>query len=280
MTAEELRREIEALAATERPARERARTAVGLLLEALESGAVRAAEPAPGGAWRVHAWVKHGILLAFRAGDDRPLELGAVFHFRDRDILPTWSGARGDAAPRIVPGGTTLRRGSHLAPRVVIMPPSYVNVGAWVGEGTMIDSHVLVGSCAQVGAGVHLSAGVQIGGVLEPIGALPVIVEDRVFVGGGCGIFEGVRVGEGAILAPGVMLTRSVPVHDLVHGRVLRAGESEGPLVPPEAVVVPGSRPATGDYAQRHGLHLQAPMIVKYRDRRTEAAVELERALR
>jgi 2,3,4,5-tetrahydropyridine-2-carboxylate N-succinyltransferase len=181
---------------------------------------------------------------------------------------------------RVVPGGTTVRRGSHIAVGVVIMPPAYVNVGAFVGEGSMIDSHALVGSCAQVGRGVHLSAAAQLGGVLEPVGATPVIVEDEAFVGGGCGVYEGVRVGRGAVLAAGVVLTRAVPLYDLVHERVLRATDDRALAVPPGAVVVLGARRAPGSFAERHGLQLQAPVIVKYRDAGTAAALALEEGLR
>jgi len=271
--------EIERLAAADDPPREATRNAIERLLEALESGVVRAAAPEDGG-WRVVPWVKRGILLGFRIGANRAAALPPVFHFRDRDTFPTQDpGARGGDI-RIVPGGTTVRRGAFLAPGVVIMPPSYVNVGAWVGAGSMIDSHVLVGSCAQIGRGVHLSAAVQIGGVLEPVGALPVVVEDDAFVGGGCGVYEGTRVSSGAVLAPGVLLTRGTPVYDLPRERVLRAS-AERPLVIPEgAVVVPGSRPAAGGYARQQGLQLQTPVIVKYRDGRTAAAVELEEVLR
>jgi 2,3,4,5-tetrahydropyridine-2-carboxylate N-succinyltransferase len=252
---------------------------VAALIDLLAAGAVRAAEPAADGGFTVHAWVKLGILLAFRSGIDRPVEVGSIFRYRDRDTLPTWSGAGGEGAPRVVPGGTSIRHGAHLGRGVVVMPPSFVNVGAYIGARSMIDSHVLVGSCAQIGREVHLSAGVQIGGVLEPVGALPVIVEDGAFVGGGCGIFEGVRVAPGAVLAPGVVLTRAVPVIDLVRGQTVR--EVDGVLaIPPGAVVVPGTRPASGPYARAQGIQLQTPVIVKYRDGDTAAAVAIEQALR
>lgn len=280
MSPEELQAEIEALFEAKRPAAERARSAVSRLFDALEAGEVRAAEPGGDSAWRVHAWVKQGILLAFRVGEDRSGDLDPVFHFRDRDTLPTRGCGSAEGAPRIVPGGTTIRRGSRFGSGVVVMPPSYVNVGAWIDDGTMVDSHVLVGSCAQIGRNVHLSAGVQIGGVLEPIGARPVIVEDGAFVGGSCGVYEGARVGEGAILAAGVVLTRSVPVHDLVRKEILRGDEYGAPSIPPGAVVVPGARPAAGEFAAQNGIQLQAPVIVKYRDGKSDAAVELERALR
>jgi len=279
LTPLELEDAITTLAASEDPPRDRALAVIDALLESLERGRLRAAEPFEDG-WRVNAWVKRGILLGFRIGRDAPSGLPPIFHFRDRETYPTLDGTRIRSDVRIVPGGTTVRRGAFLDRGVVIMPPAYVNVGAWVGEGSMIDSHALVGSCAQVGRDVHVSAAVQIGGVLEPIGALPVIVEDGVFLGGGSGIYEGTRVGAGAVLAPGVTLTRATPVFDLVRDVVHRA-TAEGPLeIPAGAVVVPGSRPASGSVARQHGIQLQTPVVVKYRDATTDAAVALEDALR
>ncbi len=279
MSPERLRDRIERLAALERPPADEARAAVEALLEALEEGEARAAEPV-GDGWRVQPWVKRGILLGFRVGENRSSGVPPTFHFRDRDTFPTLDPAATGRNVRVVPGGSTVRRGAHLGDGVVVMPPAYVNVGAYVGRGTMIDSHALVGSCAQVGARVHLSAAAQVGGVLEPVGAMPVIVEDDVFVGGGCGIYEGTRVGAGAVLAAGVVLTRSVPVFDLVHERTLRA-TPEAPLsIPRRAVVVPGVRPASGPFAIGHGIGLQTPIIVKYRDASTEASAALEEALR
>jgi len=279
VNAEELKAGIEQLTDRPQPTREDSLDVLGELLAALESGSVRAAEP-ENGVWRVNRWVKRGILLAFRVGADRGEAVAPSFFFRDRDTMGTWNPNTTERSVRLVPGGTTVRRGAHLADGVVVMPPAYVNIGAWVGAGSMVDSHVLVGSCAQIGGGVHLSAGVQIGGVLEPIGALPVIVEDDVFVGGQCGIFEGTRVEHGAVLAPGVVLTRSVPVFDLVRDRVLRA-EPEAPLIiPRQAVVVPGSRPASAEVGRRQGIQLQTPVIVKYRESSTDAALTLEEALR
>lgn len=277
MTPEAIRAAVLQAAAREPLERPEAIEAVGRLLDGLEAGVVRSAEP-DGDGWRTNEWVKSGILLGFRTGVDRESSLGQVFHFADRDTFPTRpAGGRGT---RIVPGGTTVRRGAHLGSGVVIMPPAYVNVGAFVGAQSMVDSHALVGSCAQIGARVHLSAAVQVGGVLEPIGALPVIVEDDAFVGGGCGIYEGARVGRGAVLAPGVVLTRAVPLFDLVRECVHRA-DSDGTLfVPPGAVVVPGTRHVPGTFAEKHGIHLQAPVIVKYRDEGTDAALVLEDALR
>jgi 2,3,4,5-tetrahydropyridine-2-carboxylate N-succinyltransferase len=258
---------------------EQDRETVDALLDALESGEVRSAEPRNGG-WKVNSWVKEGILHGFRIGRNVSFEGNGLFRFRDRDTFPTWDPSKSGRNVRIVPGGTTVRRGAYLADGVVIMPPAYVNVGAWVGEGTMIDSHALVGSCAQIGSGVHLSAAAQIGGVLEPVGALPVIVEDDVFIGGNCGIYEGARIGERAVLASGVVITRAVPIHDLVKETVYRSDENGVINVPGGAVVVPGTRPTRGAYATRLGIHLQAPVIVKYRDKGTDASSTLEEALR
>ncbi|HKB69550.1 MAG TPA: 2,3,4,5-tetrahydropyridine-2,6-dicarboxylate N-succinyltransferase [Thermoanaerobaculia bacterium] len=250
-------------------------------LDALESGALRAAvrDPSSPTGWRVDREVKRGVLACFAASAETEVSAGP-FLFRDRDLLLP----RRDlpASVRVVPGGTAIRRGAHLGKGVVVMPPAYVNVGAFVDEDSLVDSHALVGSCAQVGKRVHLSAAAQIGGVLEPIGALPVIVEDDVFVGGNCGIYEGVVVKRRAVLAAGVILTSSTPVYDLTRGEILRSDPSNGvPLVIPEgAVVVMGSRPAPGDFAREHGLSLAAPVIVKIRDAKTDAKTTLEAALR
>ncbi|UCC72618.1 MAG: 2,3,4,5-tetrahydropyridine-2,6-dicarboxylate N-succinyltransferase [Gemmatimonadota bacterium] len=275
----ELRAEIERWAAQPSPSDpEAARQAVDRLLAALNEGSLRAAELGPGG-WQAVEWVKAGILLAFTVGRTTRYE-GPPFEYFDRDTLPLreTDGAGGNV--RIVPGGTSVRAGAYLAPGVVIMPPAYINVGAYVGEGTMIDSHALVGSCAQVGARVHISAGAQIGGVLEPIGLRPVVIEDDVVIGGNAGVFEGTLVGRRAVIAAGVTLTASTPLFDLVRGDVYRA-EPDRPLsVPESAVVVPGSRPASGAFAEAHGLQIYAPLIVKYRDERTDAATALEGALR
>ena len=258
--------------------RDESRAAVGSLLDALELGTLRAAEPTEAG-WIVNAWVKRGLLLAFRCGVNVGLSL-PPFHFRDRDTLPSQDPARDGRNVRVVPGGSTVRRGAFLADGVVVMPPAFVNVGAHVGPGTMIDSHALVGSCAQIGARVHLSAAVQVGGVLEPVGAMPVIVEDDTFVGGGCGLYEGTRIGRGAVLAPGVVLTRALSLYDIARERTIVADASGALMVPERAVVVPGSRPAGGDWARACGLSLYAPVIVKYRDAQTDAAASLEGALR
>jgi 2,3,4,5-tetrahydropyridine-2,6-dicarboxylate N-succinyltransferase len=243
----------------------------------LQSGSVRAAEPRDGG-WHVNAWVKRGILLGFRAGRVQEYPAGETIFF-DKDTVPPRRFKAGDGV-RFVPGGSSVREGAYLAPGVVCMPPTYVNVGAYVDEGTMLDSHVLVGSCAQIGRRVHVSAGVQIGGVLEPPNAMPVVVEDDVFLGGTCGVFEGTIVRRAAVLAAGVVLTRATAVYDLVK-ETIRRGTDSGPLVIPEgAVVVPGSRPASGAFATSQGVQLYAPVIVKYRDRSTNASVVLEDALR
>ncbi|HEX5581708.1 MAG TPA: 2,3,4,5-tetrahydropyridine-2,6-dicarboxylate N-succinyltransferase, partial [Gemmatimonadaceae bacterium] len=242
---------------------------------------IRAAERDEGGRWRAVPWVKRGILLGFRAGSivDMSPDEDSPFSFLDKDTYPTQRIAP-ERGVRVVPGGSTIRRGAHVARGVVCMPPMYVNVGAWVGEGTMVDSHALVGSCAQVGARVHLSAAAQLGGVLEPVNASPVVIEDEVFVGGNCGVYEGTVVRERAVLAAGVILTRGVPVYDLVHERVLRA-EGDRPLeIPAGAVVVPGARAISGEWAAARGLSLYAPMIVKYRDAGTDAATALESSLR
>jgi 2,3,4,5-tetrahydropyridine-2-carboxylate N-succinyltransferase len=268
-----------------------ARDVVAELLTELEAGRIRAAEPdaaAPGG-WRANAWVKHGVLLAFRLPGLRDYQASDILAARDRAAVGLVDLLDGEAARtavaagapiRVVPGGSSVRAGAHLEPGVTIVPPSFVNVGAWVGRGSMVDSHVLVGSCAQIGERVHLSAAVQIGGVLEPAGARPVIVEDDAFVGGGCGLYEGVVVGRGAVLGAGVILSGQGRLVDLVEERELR-GTPEAPLVvPPGAVVVPGTRPARGRYAERDRISLSVPVIVKMRDGSTDARTTLEGALR
>jgi 2,3,4,5-tetrahydropyridine-2-carboxylate N-succinyltransferase len=247
------------------------------LLDALERGDVRAASPGADGYWAANAAVKEGILAAFRLGIEEPSEAGTL-RFRDRDTLPPRNPLPDGV--RVVPGGTAVRRGTHLAKGVVVMPPAYVNVGAFVDEGSMIDSHALVGSCAQIGRRVHLSAAAQVGGVLEPAGAVPVVLEDEVFVGGGAGVYEGVCVRKRAVLAAGVILTASSVLFDLVHETEHRT-TAERPLVVPEgAVVVMGARPAPGAWGKCHGLSLASPVIVKYRDAKTDARTVLESALR
>ena len=255
-----------------------ARDAVAELLALLEAGEVRAATP-DGDGWRTHAWVSRGILLAFRFGRMAEPTAAGPLEFHDGDLLPP-RGVQGMPGVRVVPGGTSVRRGAHVAPGAVLMPPAFVNVGAYVGAGSMVDSHALVGSCAQIGERVHLSAAAQIGGVLEPPGAMPVIVEDDAMVGGQTGVFEGVRVRRRAVLGAGVVLTRSSVLHDLVHGRAIGAN-AEGVLEVPEgAVVVMGARPARGAWAVEHGLQVATPLVVKYRDDKTDARVALESALR
>ena len=255
-----------------------ARAAVADLLDALEAGDARAAAPDADGTWRANAWVKQGILLGFRVG--RIVDQSVPpFAFFDKDTYPARPFGL-DAGVRIVPGGSTVRRGAYVAPGVVCMPPMYVNVGAYVDAGTMVDSHALVGSCAQIGQRVHLSAAAQVGGVLEPIGAAPVVIEDDVFVGGGAGVYEGTVVRERAVLAAGTILTRSSRVYDLVNETVLRSGPDTPLEIPAGAVVVPGTRAVDSAFGREHGLSLSAPCIVKYRDASTDASTTLEDALR
>lgn len=253
--------------------------ATAAFLDALETGRIRAASPdpdAPDG-WRIHPDVKASILAAFGDRTTRDWSAGPLT-FRDRAAFPPRDLAGGPW--RIVPGGTAVRRGAHLADGVVVMPPSYVTVGAWVGAGTMVDSHVLVGSCAQIGSGVHLSAGVSIGGVLEPPGARPVIVEDDAFVGAGSSLLEGVLVRRGAVIGAGVVLTGTSRLYDLVRDEVI-AGTGDAPLVVPAgAVVVPGTRALDGPFARANGLSVSVALIVKDRDPGTSARVALEGALR
>lgn len=247
---------------------------------ALESGELRAAEPDPASTtgWRVNAWVKQGILLGFRLGVMREMG-GDEFSFIDKHTYPARR-FNVEEGVRLVPGGSSVRAGAYLAKGVVCMPPMYVNVGAFVDEGTMIDSHALVGSCAQIGRRVHLSAAAQIGGVLEPINASPVILEDDVLIGGNCGVYEGTIVRSKAVLAAGTILTRGTPVYDVVRGEVLRA-TAEMPLIIPEnAVVVPGSRSIAKGKAAEWGLSVYTPVIVKYRDEKTELSTALEELLR
>jgi len=248
---------------------------------ALARGEIRAAErgPPPENRWRANAWVKQGILLGFRMGTITEMADGPVLKFFDKDTYPLRPTTAADQV-RIVPGGSSIRDGAYVAPGVVCMPPMFVNVGAYVDEGTMIDSHALVGSCAQIGKRVHLSAAAQIGGVLEPVGALPVVIEDEVFVGGNCGVYEGTVVRERAVLAPGTILTGATPVHDLVRGEIYRAADDQPLEIPAGAVVVPGSRHVGGERGKAWGLSLYAPVIVKYRDAGTAAAVQLEDYLR
>lgn len=264
--------------------RDAARAAFAQLREALSSGRVRAAEPDASSAigWRVNTWVKQGILLGFKFGDtiDASMDHGR-WPFYDKDTLPMRKFKAGaQAGVRIVPGGSSVRDGAYIGAGVICMPPMFVNIGAWIGEQTLIDSHALVGSCAQIGARCHISAGAQIGGVIEPIGALPVIVEDDALVGGNTGIYEGAIVKARAVIAAGTVLTGSTPVYDLVNSRII-APAADRPLVIPEgAVVVPGARAVTGGKGPEWGLSLATPVIVKYRDSRTDTRTELEAWIR
>jgi 2,3,4,5-tetrahydropyridine-2-carboxylate N-succinyltransferase len=247
---------------------------------ALREGAIRSAEKDESGNWNANVWVKQGILAGFKMGEMVTMSFsGETFQFFDKNTYPLRPMNLDDKI-RIVPGGSTIRDGSFVGQNVVLMPPCYVNVGAYVDEGTMIDSHALVGSCAQIGKRVHLSAAAQIGGVLEPVGAVPVIIEDDVLVGGNTGVYEGTIVREKAVLASGVILTRSTPVFDLVKNTIYKS-DGEKPLeIPAGAVVVQGSRQITSGFGKENGLSIYAPIIVKYRDERTDAATKLEDYLR
>jgi 2,3,4,5-tetrahydropyridine-2-carboxylate N-succinyltransferase len=267
------------------PAPEDAEDTIDALLQALEDGRIRAAARDAGGTWRAVPWVKRGILAGFRVGrmiDQSVLgeaRVGRPFTFFDKHTLPVRPLTLDDGI-RVVPGGSTIRRGAYVARGVVCMPPMYINVGAWVGAGTLIDSHALVGSCAQVGERVHVSAAAQVGGVLEPVNAAPVIIEDDVIVGGNCGVYEGTVVRSRAVLAAGVVLTRGTPVYDLVHEVVRRAADDAPLEIPAGAVVVPGARAVRQGWGAEQGLSLQAPVIVKYRDDKTDLSTALEGWLR
>jgi 2,3,4,5-tetrahydropyridine-2-carboxylate N-succinyltransferase len=262
--------------------RDEARAIFAELRQALSDGLVRAAEPdasTPTG-WRVNTWVKQGILLGFRSGGlvDVSADHGR-WPFFDKDTLPLRRFTVSDNV-RVVPGGSTVRDGAYVAPGVICMPPMYINIGAYVGEGTLIDSHALVGSCAQIGRHVHISAAAQIGGVIEPVGALPVVIEDDVLIGGNTGVYEGAVVKARAVIAAGTVLTGSTPLYDLPNMRIIKA-EAGQPLVVPEgAVVVPGARAVTVGAGKDWGLSLATPVIVKYRDVRTDTRTELEQWIR
>jgi 2,3,4,5-tetrahydropyridine-2,6-dicarboxylate N-succinyltransferase len=256
-----------------------ARAAFLELKSALNAGTVRAAEQRADGSWHANTWVKAGILLGFRIGRLAPAATGGPFPFYDKDTYPLRPVGLDDGI-RIVPGGSSIRDGCYVARGVVCVPPMWINVGAYVDEGTLVDSHALVGSCAQIGKRVHLSAAAQIGGVFEPAGALPVVVEDDVLVGGNCGVYEGTIVRERAVLAPGTILTGGTAVFDLVHDRVYRR-DGDRPLeIPAGAVVVPGTRPVKSGPGREAGIGLYTPVIVKYRDEKTDTAVRLEELLR
>lgn len=262
--------------------RDGVREAFAALRSALSAGSVRAAEPddaSPSG-WKVNAWVKQGILLGFRFGVNADVSADhGRWPFVDKDTLPLKRIDVG-AGVRIVPGGSTVRDGAFLGRGVICMPPMYINIGAYVGDETLVDSHALVGSCAQIGRRVHLSAAAQIGGVLEPVGALPVIVEDDVLVGGNCGVYEGTVVKRRAVLAAGVIVTGSTPIYDIPHQRVIEPSPREPLVVPEGAVVVPGTRPIASGPGREWGLSLATPVIVKYRDERTSARTALEQWIR
>jgi 2,3,4,5-tetrahydropyridine-2-carboxylate N-succinyltransferase len=283
----DIEKRIDALAATRADATlpEDARDVVSQLLDALETGSVRAAEKdSATGEWRAVPWVKRGILLGFRVGgmidmSIRSLDSQIALNFFDKDTYPPRPLDLNDGI-RVVPGGSSIRRGAYVAKGVVCMPPMYINVGAHIGSATLIDSHALVGSCAQVGERVHLSAAAQLGGVLEPVNASPVVVEDDVIVGGNCGIYEGTVVRKRAVIGAGVVLTRGTPVYDLERQTVHRAEGGKPLVIPENAVVVPGARSVKSEWAQSQGISLQTPVIVKYRDEKTDAATALESWLR
>jgi 2,3,4,5-tetrahydropyridine-2-carboxylate N-succinyltransferase len=271
---------IEALAAAGAGAdRAQARAAFDELKAALEKGTVRSAEPdrsSPTG-WRVNTWVKQGILLGFKFGDIVDQSAGLPFYDKDTQTVQRFDPSTNI---RIVPGGSAVRGGAHLGRGVICVPPMYVNIGAYIGEQSLIDSHALVGSCAQIGARVHVSAGAQIGGVIEPIGALPVIVEDEALVGGNTGVYEGAVIKRRAVIAAGTVLTGSTPIYDLVRGEIIKPAADRPLVVPENAVVVSGARAVTAGKGPEWGLALATPVIVKYRDSRTDTRTELEAWIR
>jgi len=286
-TLESLEQRIESAASAPTPdGSDDARLAVEELLQLLERGEVRSAQRDDSGNWSAVPWVKRGILLGFRIGklidmspDEVPGSQSAAFSFFDKDIFPLRELTLADNV-RVVPGGSSIRRGTYVSPGVVCMPPMYINVGAYVGAGTMVDSHALVGSCAQIGERVHLSAAAQIGGVLEPVNAVPVVIEDDVIIGGNCGVYEGTVVRSRAVIGAGVVLTRGTPVYDLVREEIYRADGERSLEIPSGAVVVPGARRIKGGWGEEERLSLQTPIIVKYRDEKTDHATALESWLR
>jgi 2,3,4,5-tetrahydropyridine-2-carboxylate N-succinyltransferase len=250
--------------------------------QALNSGKIRSAEPdsSARSGWRVNTWVKKGVLLGFRMGVTVDMSVNPVRQpMIDKSTWPV-KRLRPDDGVRIVPGGSSIRDGCYIGKGVTCMPPMYINAGTWVGDGTMVDSHALIGSCAQVGRNCHISAAAQIGGVLEPVGALPVIVEDEVLVGGNCGVYEGTVVKRRAVLGSGTILTRSTPVYDIAHGQVYSATDDQPLVIPEDAVVVAGSRSITRGPGKEWGISLYTPVIVKYRDSKTETRIQLEDLLR
>lgn len=249
-------------------------------LNAIESGEIRSAEKR-NGEWQVNGWVKQGILLGFRYGKIRAFDTDGSLRFFDKHTYPTQNINGVERNIRIVPGGSSVRVGAYVGKNVTMMPPMYINSGAYVGDGTMIDSHALVGSCAQVGKGVHLSAAAQLGGVLEPIGAVPVVVEDNCLIGGNSGIYEGTQVGSEAVIGAGVVLTRATPVYDLVNEKVYRGSKDQPLKIPAGAVVIPGSRAiSNNDFALKNSLSVSTPIIIKYRDDKTDESTTLEQLLR
>ena len=276
----DLQKTIEALfAAGANADKAEARAAFALLRDALSRGEIRSAERDPSSptGWRVNTWVKQGILLGFRFGD--LIDMSAGLPFYDKDTMPVRR-AGTEAGVRIVPGGSSIREGAYVAKGVICMPPMYINVGSYIDEGTLVDSHALVGSCAQVGKRVHISAGAQIGGVIEPVGAMPVIVEDDVLVGGNTGVYEGAVIRTRAVIAAGTVLTGSTPVYDLPNGRIIKPESGQPLVIPQGAVVVPGARSVTVGAGREWGLSLATPVIVKYRDDRTDTRTELEAWIR
>ncbi|MCL5991757.1 MAG: 2,3,4,5-tetrahydropyridine-2,6-dicarboxylate N-succinyltransferase [Bacteroidetes bacterium] len=248
------------------------------LVSNLNNGKIRSAEPF-NGSWKVNEWVKKGILLLFRFGKLSNMSNEGIFSFFDKDTLPVHTFGLEDSV-RIVPGGSSIRTGCYVAKGVICMPPMYINIGAYVDEGTMIDSHALVGTCAQIGKRVHLSAASQIGGVLEPPGAMPVIVEDDVMIGGNCGVYEGVLIRKRAVLGSGVILNSSTRVYDIVNEKILKADKGIQLEIPESAVVIPGSRHIDTEFSRANGLSVSTAIIVKYRDEKTDARTALEQALR
>jgi 2,3,4,5-tetrahydropyridine-2,6-dicarboxylate N-succinyltransferase len=246
---------------------------------ALNKGSIRAAEPDGKGNWKVNEWVKEGILTLFRIGDLEDMSIDSRFKFFDKDSIPLRD-IDLNSNVRLVPGGSSIRSGSYIAPGVICMPPMYINIGAYVDEGSMIDSHALVGTCAQIGKRVHLSAASQVGGVLEPSNARPVIIEDDVMIGGNCGIYEGVRVRTRAVLGSGVIMTASTRIYDIVNEKVISPLPGEPLEVPEAAVVIPGSRKINSDFGNQHGLSVSTPIIIKYRDAKTDAKTALNYTLR
>ena len=247
-------------------------------LQALNVGEIRAATCDESGTWTVHQWVKQGILMLFKVGVLKDMSISGMPFF-DKHTIPLKEMSISDNV-RLVPGGSAIRTGSYIAPGVICMPPMYINIGAYVDSGTMVDSHALVGTCAQIGKNVHISAAAQIGGVLEPAGARPVIIEDNVMIGGNCGVYEGVLIRNRAVLGTGVILNASTHVYDLVNGIVIKPKVGEPLEIPANAVVIPGSRSIDSPFGREHGLSISTPLIVKYRDEKTDAKTALEDALR